>query len=150
MRRLGAFVLALLSGLLLTACSSPAEKASQHELDSIKLAAPFTTVKSGFQQHSAYRQYAVPKDRFTPAAVLVPQSYRRIDAPLGATSPFEGWQTMAAWIGKSSDGKYDCLVSLYMAPDIDAVVSGLTESQRQMVRNGSLVLARINSQCGPW
>jgi hypothetical protein len=143
-------LLALLSGLVLTACSSPAEKASQRELESVKLVAPFTTVKSGFQQHSAYRQYVVPKDRFTPAAVLVPQSYRRMDAPLGATTPFEGWRTMAAWIGKSSDGKYDCLVSLYMAPDIDKAVTGLKESQRQMVKSGSLVLARITSQCGPW
>jgi hypothetical protein len=140
----------LLSGLVLTACSSPAEKASQRELESLKLAAPFTIVKSGFEQHSAYRQYVVPKDRFTPAAVLVPRSYRRVDAPLGATTPFEGWQTMAAWIGKSSDGKYDCLVSLYMAPDLDKVVSGLKESQRQMVTSGTLVLARINSQCGPF
>jgi hypothetical protein len=101
----------LLSGLVLTACSSPAEKASQRELESLKLAAPFTIVKSGFEQHSAYRQYVVPKDRFTPAAVLVPRSYRRVDAPL---------------------------------------VSGLKESQRQMVRSGTLVLARITSQCGPW
>lgn len=150
MRRSGAFLLALLSGLLLTACSSPAEKASQRELDSIKLAAPFTTVKSGFQQHSAYRQYVVPKDRFTPATVLVPRSYSRQDDPLGKTTPFLGWWTVAVWTGKSGDGKYDCLLSLYTAPDIDAVVSGLKESQRQMVRSGGLVLARITSQCGPW
>jgi hypothetical protein len=113
MRRSGAFLLALLSGLLLTACSSPAEKASQRELESIKLAALFTTVKSGFQQHSAYRQYVVPKDRFSPGVVLVRGSYRRQDDPLDETTPFEGWQTVAIWIGKSADGKYDCLVSLY-------------------------------------
>jgi hypothetical protein len=81
-------------------------------------------VKSSFEEHSAYRQYVGQKVRFTPAAVLVPQAYERMDAPLGATTPFLGWRTLAAWRGKSSDGMYDCLVSLYMAPDIDAVVTG--------------------------
>lgn len=150
MRSAKVLSLAMLGAFLLSACSSSAEKASQRELETIKLAASFTTVKSGFREHSAYRLYVVPKDQVDPDRVRVGGSYKRQDSPLDSATPFVGWQILATWTGKSSDGKYDCTVSLDMAPDVDAVISGLKGSQRQMVKSGRLVLARITSQCGPW